>query len=47
MTGQELYETWSDAMNEQGVSVDEWDDLDDSYRSAWISVAGIVSGDNP
>lgn len=44
MTGRELYELWSRKMNENGVSVDEWEDLEEAGKKAWRSLAVELLG---
>lgn len=36
---QELYELWQNGMAEQGVSVDDWQDLEHSDQVAWSKLA--------
>lgn len=42
VTGEMLYSKYSDAMLEQGIGVDSWEDLDESDKAAWDAVAGTV-----
>lgn len=42
MTGMELYRIWQQAMEVQGIGVDEWEELSESYRAAWSDAANEV-----
>lgn len=39
MSGQELYELYTQALLKQNVHCDEWDQLDESDHRAWNEVA--------
>lgn len=43
-TGEELYKTYRERMDELGVEVDEWKDLEDRDRDAWDFVAKMHTG---
>lgn len=45
-TGQELYALYTRAMSEQGVGIDEWDDLDETERDAWRRLAIMLMDEN-
>lgn len=42
MSGEELYIMYLDAMNDEGVGVDEWQDLEESDKAAWNAIASKV-----
>lgn len=44
MSAKTLYNVWQTAMNDQGIGVEEWDDLDAADRVAWAAVAEYASG---
>jgi hypothetical protein len=39
MNGDELYQMYAEAMDTQGVAVDDWHDLDFRDQAAWNAVA--------
>lgn len=43
MTGQKLYEEYAYHMENQGVGVDTWDDLDETDQIAWNATAEELS----
>lgn len=42
LTGIELYEVYKRAHLEQGCSVDEWEDLDESEKDVWRRMAVML-----
>lgn len=42
MTGKELYDMWKDAMSDENVGADDFEDLSDQDKSAWGAVGRKV-----
>lgn len=40
--GEGLYAIFTEKMNDQGIEIDEWEDLDESDRQAWNELAGEI-----
>lgn len=43
MTGQELYEKYAKLMDDQGVGVDSFDELEIQDKNAWEALSNLVS----
>lgn len=43
MTGRQLYDRYSFEQAQLGVEVDEWEDIEESERAAWVALARYVN----